>query len=112
MIRLIGGPALAAAAWMVWTPVALAQGLDGLHDQRREGGRVCMSDHFHDGSGTGATKRHAEAAAARAWSEFTAWEYGGNWGGFSYAASKSMQCSGGSGAWNCAASARPCRPGR
>ena len=92
--------------------VAQGMGLDGLHDKRREGGRLCMSDHFHDGSGNGKTRKLAEADAARSWSEFTAWEYGGAWGSFRNAASKSMNCSDGGGAWSCQASARPCRSGK
>ena len=87
-------------------------GLDGLHDKRREGGRVCMVDHFHVSSGNGATRKQAEASAARAWSEFTAWEYGGTWGSYNNAGSKSMQCSDSGGGWSCQATARPCRSGR
>ena len=109
---IVRGAVGAAVLLLAWTGAARAQGLEGLHDQRREGGRVCMADHFHDGSGSGATKRQAEAAAIRAWAEFTAWEYGGNWGSFNLAASKSVNCSGGGGSINCSVSARPCRPGR
>jgi hypothetical protein len=98
----------------VLTVPALSQGagLDGLHDKRQEGGRLCMSDHFHDGSGSGKTRKLAEADAARAWGEFTAWEYGGKWGSFRNAATKSMSCSDTGGSWSCSASARPCRVGR
>ena len=88
---------------------ALAQGMDDLHSKVRVGGRVCMADHFHDGSGTGSTRARAQAAAIRAWIDFTAWEYGGRWGSYGAAISKSMSCSGGPGNYSCSTSARPCR---
>ena len=90
---------------------AQGMGLEGLHDKRQEGGRICMADHFHDSSGNGKTRKAAEMDAARAWSEFTGWEYGDAWGSFSNAASKSMQCGDAGGSWNCQATARPCRSG-
>ena len=86
-----------------------AQGMDDLHSKVRVGGRLCMADHFHDGSGTGSTRARAQAAAIRAWIDFTAWEYGGRWGSYGAAISKSMSCSGGSGSYSCSTSARPCR---
>jgi hypothetical protein len=86
-------------------------GLASIHDLRVEGGRLCMSDHYHDGTGQAASKARAEAAAVRSWSSFTAFEYGGSWGSFRNAASKNMQCSHSGGSWNCDANARPCRLG-
>jgi hypothetical protein len=68
-----------------------------------------MADHFHDGSGTGSTRARAQAAAIRAWIDFTAWEYGSRWGSYGAAISKSMSCSGGPGSYSCSTSARPCR---
>jgi hypothetical protein len=102
---------LAAGMMLGASAPVLAQdsGLVGLHDKRREGGRLCMSDHFHDGAGSGATRKAAEAGAIRNWVEFTAWEYGGAWGSYSNAASKSMRCSNSGGSWSCSTSARPCR---
>ena len=46
------------------------------HDLRKEGGRLCMSDHYHSGSGSGRSKAAAQAAAARSWADFTSFEYG------------------------------------
>ena len=63
-IASVGVSALASSA------LAQGMGLEGLHDHRREGGKVCMVDHFHDGSGSGKTRKSAEADAARAWTEF------------------------------------------
>ena len=113
MLRASLAAAVVGVGALAFTLPALAQGagLDGLHDKRREGGRICLSDHFHDGSGSGSSRRQAEGAAARAWSEFTAWEYGAEWGSFSNAASKSMNCSDSGGSWQCQASARACKSG-
>jgi hypothetical protein len=84
-------------------------GLAGMHSWVRIGGRVCMADHFHDGSGSGPTRAHAQRAAVRAWQDFTAWEYGGRWGSFGNAVSRSTRCSGARGDVSCSVSARPCR---
>lgn len=84
-------------------------GLASLHDWVRIGGKTCMADHFHDGSGSGATRGYAQAAAVRAWQDFTAWEYGGRWGSYANAISRSVSCSGVRGNVSCSVSARPCR---
>jgi hypothetical protein len=89
--------------------VAQAQGLEDLHSKVRIGGRLCMADHFHDGSGTGSTRARAQAAAVRAWIDFTAWEYGSRWGSWGASVSKRMSCSGGAGSYSCNVSSRPCR---
>ncbi len=86
-------------------------GLASIHDWRREGGRICMSDHYHDGSGNGRTRHHAQLAAMRAWSNFTVFEYGSAWGHFGMAASKKVRCTGGGQSWYCAVAARPCKRG-
>jgi hypothetical protein len=90
---------------------ALAQdtGLASLHDWVRIGGKTCMADHFHDGSGSAATRGLAQAAAVRAWQDFTAWEYGGRWGSYGNAISRSVRCAGVRGNVSCSVSARPCR---
>lgn len=85
-------------------------GLDSIHDQAAaKGRRICMTSHFHDGSGAGANRKEAEAKAVRAWVDFTAWEYGSTWGSFQLAEAKSMNCSDAGGRWSCNASARPCK---
>lgn len=85
-------------------------GLDAIHDQRREGNKICMTSHFHSGSSSGKkTRKEAEAAAAHDWAGFTAWEYGTDWGSHRLAASKSMECSQEGGAWSCHMQARPCK---
>ena len=60
------GYASALALGLVMAPggAAIAQdGLAGLHSWVRVGGRTCMLDHFHDGSGSGSTV--AAGAAGR-----------------------------------------------
>ncbi|MGI9403049.1 MAG: hypothetical protein ACR2OF_00880, partial [Hyphomicrobium sp.] len=58
----------------VWSDTT---GLAGMHDLRRERGRICMSDHWHYGtSGPQKSKARARRAAIRSWASFTAMEYG------------------------------------
>jgi hypothetical protein len=83
-------------------------GLAGMHAWVKVAGKTCMADHVHDGQGTGTTKAQAEAAAVRAWSDFTAWEYGRRWARWQVSASKSGSCSGSSGTISCNVSSRPC----
>ena len=83
-------------------------GLAGMHAWLKVGGKTCMADHFHDGQGSGASKAQAQAAAVRAWADFTAWEYGRRWARWQLSASKSENCSGSRGSISCNVSARPC----
>jgi hypothetical protein len=85
-------------------------GIAKIHTWTKVDGKTCMLDHFHHGSGNGPTRAQAARTAIRSWAEFTAWEYGDPWGRYSIAARKKMTCSLGSGGWNCAVEARPCRP--
>jgi hypothetical protein len=89
--------------------VAQDTGLAGMHTWVRVGGRTCLLDHFHDGSGSGPTRAGAQRAAMRAWSDFTAWEYGNRWGSYSASISKRISCTGGPGNYSCETSSRPCR---
>jgi hypothetical protein len=80
------------------------------HDLRREGGRTCFTDHYHYGSGAGATKAVAQKEAIGSWASFTDFEYGSDWARFSRAASKGINCSRtGSGGFDCQIQARPCK---
>ncbi len=82
-----------------------------IHDLRRERGMLCTASHEHTGQGTTQrTKRRAIRSAARAWSEFTSWEYGTDWGRWRYARGKITECEGVRGAYTCSVIARPCRP--
>jgi hypothetical protein len=79
------------------------------HDLRREGGRQCMSDHYHFGSGSGGSKAAAQREAIISWSSFTDFEYGSDWARWSRAAGKGITCSKGGGGIDCQVQARPCR---
>ncbi|MDX2308312.1 MAG: hypothetical protein NW216_08755 [Hyphomicrobium sp.] len=91
--------------------VAMADdsGMASIHDLRREGGRICMSDHWHYGNGTGGSRKSAEADAIGSWSSFTAMEYGSDWARFKRAASRKVACSPSSSGFDCSVEARPCR---
>lgn len=91
----------------VWSD---STGFAGMHDLRREGGRLCMSDHWHYGTGgPQKTKSRAQRAAIRSWADFTAMEYGTDWARWGRAKSKKASCSRSSGGWDCSVEARPCR---
>lgn len=79
------------------------------HAQRREGGRLCLSDHAHSGYGEGKTKSSASAAAIKSWAEFTAFEYGTSWARYSRAAGKSTKFTKESNGWSANIEARPCK---
>jgi hypothetical protein len=104
---------LAVVSSTFWTaPIVEAQetGLASIHQWRKVGRKTCLVDHDHSGSGNGASKKAAEAAAISSWSSFTAWEYGPPWGSFRIAESKRMTCDGGGTAFNCTVLAVACRP--
>jgi hypothetical protein len=93
----------AAPAWADDTGFAYS------HDLRRERGRLCMTDHYHFGSGSGSTRKAAEREAIRSWVDFTDFEYGSDWARFGRAGSKGMSCSKGPGGVDCQLQARPCK---
>ena len=108
--------ALAAAVTALAAPALMqsasagTEGLASLHTWERIGGRTCMAGHNHYGQGSHASQSGAQVAAARDWSEFTALEYGPEWGDFRLAAAKHMKCGPArSGEWICNIEARPCR---
>jgi hypothetical protein len=89
---------------------AQESGLAAMHAMRREGGKLCMTDHWHYGSsGSQASKAAAQRAAIASWQDFTDLEYGRRWARFSRAASKKIGCSRSGNGWSCDAEARPCR---
>ena len=102
---------VAAAGFLALGAVsASAQGLANIHEHVRHGKKICMKDHFHDGSSAGLSSRKAaEVAAIKVWQDFTGWEYGREWGSFRLAESKGINCTGGGNSWGCNVTARPCR---
>lgn len=102
--------AVTATTLAVPAGMAAETGLAAMHALRREGGRLCMSDHWHYGSsGAQSTKAAAQRAAIRSWQDFTDLEYGSSWARFSRAASRRMGCSRSAAGWTCDAEGRPCR---
>jgi hypothetical protein len=102
----------ATAATAVGVPTTWADdtGLASIHVLRREGGRLCMADHFHYGSsGIQRSRRAAQLSAIRSWADFTDLEYGSSWARWGRAASRRTSCSPSAGGWSCDVSARPCR---
>ena len=105
---MMGGAAYATSA--------RAGGLADMHAQIAVGAKVCFVDHEHLGHG-GRYASRAEAArdATRAWSAFTGFEYGAEWGDFRIAADPRIACTAedgrGAAIWACKATARPCRSG-
>jgi hypothetical protein len=104
--------AATAATLLILPTVACAQssGLASMHAQKRVGNKICMVDHYHNGSSSGERSRKAaEVAAIRSWESFTAWEYGPAWGSFKLADGKTMNCGPVAGSWSCDTAARPCQ---
>jgi len=89
---------------------AQQSGMAGIHEWVPVGRtKTCMASHFHNGTGTGKTKKDAERAAIRSWESFTAWEYGASWGRFALSESKTVNCDRTTGSeFNCQVSSRPC----
>ena len=110
MTAALAVPTAALAAKHVHRRVAIApQVIDAPHDARREGNRICFSDHFHYGSGGGQNQRAAQISAIGSWQSFVDFEYGSAWSNFAKAGSKKFSCSGPAGAIECSLEARPCR---
>lgn len=102
--------AVAATVAFVHEGKASETGLDIIHALRREGGRVCMSDHWHYSTGgLKATRAAAQRDAIRAWQDFTEFEYGSTWARFSRAGSRKLGCSHSGGGWTCDVEGRPCK---
>ncbi len=95
---------------VAYQTVPSVDGLAASHDMRREGGRVCFSDHTHFGSSSGMpTLAAAQREAAVSWASFVDFEYGGTWASYAKASGKDMKCSQSGGGWGCDLGARPCR---
>jgi hypothetical protein len=102
----LAGLMIAAVA----APAAADQtGFAAMHNMARVGGKMCMTDHYHYGSGQGANKKAAERAAIGSWQSFTDFEYGSDWARFSKAVGKRISCSQSSSGVDCQVEARPCR---
>ena len=101
--------AAAVVAGLAIPAFADETGLASSHTLRKEGGKLCMADHYHSGSGSGATKEAARRQAAASWSEFVDFEYGSNWARFGRAASVSVKYTKEQSGWSATIEARPCK---
>lgn len=89
--------------------MAYETGFANMHSQARVGNKMCMTDHYHYGNGSGATQAAAQREAIASWQSFTDFEYGSVWASFRNAAARAQSCSKGSGTISCQVEARPCR---
>lgn len=89
--------------------IADETGLAGSHTLRKEGGRLCMADHFHSGSGDGANKAAARVQAIKSWASFVDFEYGSAWARFGRAASVTTKYTKAEKGWTATIEARPCK---
>jgi hypothetical protein len=102
--------AVAAAVSVSWAPArADDSGLASSHTLRKEGGKLCMADHYHAGSGDGLTKPAARVEAAKSWASFVDFEYGSDWARFGRAASVSVKYTKAEKGWTATIEARPCK---
>ena len=92
------------------TAIADETGFASIHNWRKEGDRICLSNHFHDGTGKGQHRKAAEVNAVASWASFTILEYGTTWGLYALAANKKITCAPNGGtSWFCDVTARPCK---
>ena len=104
LLALAGALSLAATA-----AIADDNGIAYSHTLRKEGGRTCMADHYHSGSGEGRSKDAARASAVRSWIDFTNFEYGSAWARFGAAAGPSAHYTKEASGWSAVVEARPCK---
>lgn len=108
MLQFAAGAALAIALASTATR-ADDTGFASAHDWVKTGGRTCLADHAHSGSGDGATKDRAKAAAIRSWISFTALEYGSDWARYSSSVAQSVKYTKAETGWTAVVEGRPCR---
>lgn len=103
------GVVAAALAASIMPATADQTGFASMHNQARVGGKLCMTDHYHYGNGSGSSKAAAQKEAISSWQSFTDFEYGSDWARFSKAVAKRVSCSQSGGSYSCQVEARPCR---
>lgn len=112
-IRFLAAVSGLAAALVMLPARADDTGFASIHDLANVGGKQCMTDHSHHGSGDARpTRKAAELSAIRSWADFTALEYGTDWSNYGVAIKKSVSCEPTAAGWQCSLDANPCRNGR
>jgi hypothetical protein len=106
-------PGIAAVILVLASGAAIADesGLANMHEMRKVGGKMCMTDHYHDGSGSGPTQDYAMRQAIKSWQAFTDLEYGSDWASYNNSVGKTASCGRSIGEISCQLSSRPCRGG-
>jgi len=112
MKHTIGAVALAFVALTGSSIAASASetGLASIHGWRKVGKKTCLVDHYHNGNGSGPSRRLAERAAISSWTDFTVFEYGSSWGSYGLSVAKKMSCGGSGSNWQCSVDSIACRP--
>ena len=82
-----------------------------LHETRKVGGRMCFTDHNHDGTGIGQTQKIAMTEAIASWRSFTDLEYGSDWASYNNSVNKVASCSQRAEGFECHVTSTPCNAG-
>lgn len=99
----------AVLAGAIFAPaLAYETGFANMHSQVRVGNKMCMTDHWHYGNGSGPNQKAAQREAISSWQSFTDFEYGSAWARFTNAAGRAVACSKGGANVSCQVEARPC----
>lgn len=84
-------------------------GAASMHTFVKSGGKTCFADHAHSGTGDGASKAAAEAAARKEWYAYTAGEYGSDWASWAKSAAKKVTYAKAEKGWSATVESRPCK---
>ncbi len=84
-------------------------GLASMHAFIKIGGKTCFDGHRHSGSGEGATKDKARAAAIKSWWEYTAGEYGSDWAHWGRSAGQKVSYDKSASGWSSTVESTPCK---
>lgn len=79
------------------------------HATRREGGKLCVLNHMHGGSGTAGTQSVALIGAIKVYVTTTTDEYGSDWASWSKGGSKRISYTKSGDTWEARVEARPCK---
>ncbi len=105
----IAGMVVALTALAATAVRADDTGLASMHAFIKIGGKTCFDGHRHSGSGEGATKDKARAAAIKAWWEYTAGEYGSDWAHWGRSAAQKVSYGKAATGWSATVESTPCK---
>ena len=110
-LHLIAISSLLAVVGGATSATADQTGVASIHEWRRFGDKTCFVDHTHEGSGSGSSQKAAMGEAIDSWQQFTALEYGTDWGSYARSINKTANCSQASGGFSCHVESIPCMSG-